>query len=172
MRSRSRGVEAQRLVDLRDHGDGSSRDNRRCSGNVGVPGEDHLVAGACTGSGEGAHERAGARVDHHGVLDAEKFRGLFVELVDLTVVGVAEELLAAEHLGDGVDLLVADDARTRDSVGQGGLYGEGSSVYRELAGVLHYAVLLWGGYPLAAIICLAGRPIPVWGASLFPTRPP
>lgn len=131
------GVQSERFVYL---GYDRHRAGRQHSGggrDVGVSGHYHLVARADAHAGKGADQRAGARVDHQRVPSVQPLRGLFLESRGLALVfRIAEQVLASENGGDGIYLLVANDAGAGYSRRERLGHDRRAAVYRKSA-VVH-----------------------------------
>ena len=67
-----RGIEAKRIVDLHDHGDGVAGDDRGGRGEKRVRRHDHLVAGPDPQRPIRADQRRGAGIDRQAVLHADQ----------------------------------------------------------------------------------------------------
>ena len=156
-------VERQRRVHLGDHGHRPAHDHRTWAGQKGERGQDHLIARSRLQGGQ-PHDQ-GRRAGGHpeGVAGAHPPGEVLLERPDLAQNPrpvVAEGALGPQHLGGGLDFLLAEDPRPGPRRGKGFGPGRPAAVNRHLGAV-----------------GVAGRPL-AWGMRihvlhlLAPTRPP
>ena len=116
-----RGVDGQRLVDLREDGDGVHHGDGRDGGDEGIAGDDDLVAHADAERRQAAHQRARARARGDHMLVTQPLCHFIFERDDLRLEAVharravAEQISPIQHIQYFLALFRAQYIRSRSA---------------------------------------------------------